>query len=292
VSSGGPCRTDRDERRFWVRCRAANVPNKAAFAPHLGTSARSPVPRIVGVMHPRRLLSRTTWPLLLAAALGCASAGADAPAGGNLRAVVEGFLRDQAAGLGGTASARLDDAAARSLPPCAAPQPFLPPGASAWGRVLVGVRCAGPRPWVRYLAAHVDVQARYLVAARSMSAGHVVTGEDLAQRTGDLSLLPRTVLAGDARAVGMIVANGIAAGAPLRSDALRGALVIQPGQAVRVELRGAGFAASIDARALTGAAAGAPVQVRTAEGRVLAGTAAAAGLVTLAAPAPSNAPAP
>lgn len=218
---------------------------------------------------------------MLAAALWCACAF---PAEGGTRVALERFLQEQAAGSGPQVTAQVDEAAARALPACAAPQAFLPAGASAWGAVLVGVRCPGPPPWTRYVQAHVQVSGPYLVAAHVLAPGHVLVADDVAPRTGDLTLLPRTVVTGAAVPLGMVVANAIPAGAPLRSDALRGAIVVRPGEPVQLQLVGAGFAASIEARALTAAAAGAPLRVRTAEGRMLAATAVSAGIATVAAP--------
>jgi flagellar basal body P-ring formation protein FlgA len=265
----------------------AKAPNKAAFAHLLGTCAAGAIPRIGRVNRASVRLVVRAAPLL-AAALWCACALAAAD--GGTRAVLEGFLREQAAGSGAQVAAQVDDSAARSLPACAAPQPFLPAGASAWGAVLVGVRCPGPHPWARYVQAHVQVRGAYLVAAHALAPGHVLAAGDVEQRTGDLTRLPRNIVAGAAQPLGMVVANAVAAGAPLRGDALRGEIVVRPGEPLQVQLVGEGFAASIEARALTAAAAGAPLQVRTAEGRVLAATAVRAGFATVGAAPPATMP--
>lgn len=220
---------------------------------------------------------RAALPALLAAA--CASA-AGAPLDAKVRAAIEDFLLAQAAGAPGQVTVRVS-APAGALPACTALQPFLPQGVAPWGRVSVGVRCADERPWTRFIGAQVAVQGKYLAAARAIGAGHALGGADVVERSGDLAKLPRTVLTDPALAAGMVAANPIAPGAPLRSDLLRAPVVIRQGQVVRVVTEGAGFTLATEGRAVTQAAAGAAVQVRTAAGRLLTGTARPDGSVGL-----------
>lgn len=222
-----------------------------------------------------------SWRATLVALLAAASAAAaGTPLDPVTRAAIENFLLAQAAGAPGTVSVRVGNPVS-ALPACTALQPFLPQGVPAWGRVSVGVRCADERPWTRFIGAQVVVEGRYLVAARAIGAGRTLGDGDVAERRGDLARLPRTVLTDPALAAGMVAANPIAPGAPLRSDLLRAPLVIRQGQAVRVVADGAGFSLGTDGRALTDAAAGAPVQVKTAGGRLLTGTARPDGSVGL-----------
>lgn len=215
------------------------------------------------------------------AALGASAAAAGAPLDAAARAAIEQFLATQAAGTPGKVSVRVQEPAS-ALPSCGgALQPFLPRGVAAWGRVSVGLRCAGERPWTRFLAAQVAVEGTYLAAARAVRAGESLAAADLVERHGDLTRLPRSVLTDASMAAGLVAVNPIAAGAPLRADQLRGAVVVRRGEVVRVVAQGPGFAVSAQGRALTDAAAGAPVQVQTGPGRVLRGTAQPDGSVDL-----------
>lgn len=215
---------------------------------------------------------------LLAAAV---PADAGSPLPPLLRAAVEHHLLAQAAGLPGQVTVQLADPAGGGLPPCADPQPFLPQGVLPWGRISVGVRCAGERPWTRFLFADVQVRGGYLVASRAIGAGELLQPGDVELRTADLTKLPRSVLADPAQVSGRLAINVIAAGAPLRAELLRGALVVHQGDTVRLTAQGLGFVASTEARAVTSAAAGATVQVKTAQGRLLSGTAGPDGTVEL-----------
>lgn len=198
------------------------------------------------------------------------------------RLAIETFLLHQAAGLDGKVTITVDSRMSAALPPCESIEPFLPQGVTAWGRLSVGVRCPGARPWTRFLAAQVAVEGRYLVAARAIAPGHSLTAEDFVLRSGDLTRLPKSVVTRPEQLVGMVAANGIAPGAPLRRDFLRGTMVIQQGQTVRLVAKGEGFVASTVGKAMTNAMAGGTLQVKTADGRLLSGAATQAGQVTLA----------
>jgi flagellar basal body P-ring formation protein FlgA len=204
---------------------------------------------------PFRLLLVAALPLFAAAP--AAAAVALAP---EARAAIESFLRGNASGEPGAVSVTVADPAS-PLPPCASLQAFLPPGSAASGRVSVGVRCAGERPWTRYLAAQVAVQGQYLVAAHPIAAGSPLGAQDVTVQSGDLARLPKTVVTNPAQLQGTVAVGAIAAGAPLRADLLRGSTVIHLGQTVRV--------VGTDAKAMTNAAAGATLQVKTAAGRLI-----------------------
>lgn len=220
--------------------------------------------------------------MLLPAAALAAAATAAPLAPGPARLAIEKFLQAQTAGEAGKVSVTIDAPASGPLPACAAPEPFLPRGTAAWGRVSVGVRCAGERPWTRFVAVRVAVEGRYYVAARTIEAGQALDARDLAERSGDLTALARPVAAGGSRWTGTVAINRIAAGTPLRQDMVRGKVVIEQGQNVRLLAQGDGFVASTQGKAMTKAAAGAQLQVRTGDGRVVNGVAGEDGQVRLA----------
>uniref|UniRef100_UPI000D3C0217 flagellar basal body P-ring formation chaperone FlgA n=1 Tax=unclassified Variovorax TaxID=663243 RepID=UPI000D3C0217 len=225
----------------------------------------------------RRLPLRTVLPTLLAAC--CAGAWA-APE--PVDAAIAAYMQVQTAGLPGKATVRVDGRSAE-LPACdAAPEVFLPPGAAPWGRVSVGLRCQSPRPWTRYVQAHVTVEGRYFVAARAIESGRALAAADFTERTGDLTRLPRSVITSAGELAGVVAANRIASGAPLRKELVRAVTVIQQGQAVKVVAQGQGFVVSTEAKALTGATVGAVVQAKTRDGRLVSGVADTEGQIQMA----------
>jgi len=223
--------------------------------------------------------------LLAAGALPAASPLLAAPAqatpvampAGNLfpedpvRAAVEQFLMRQTAGLPGKASIQVQPPSGGRARECVSPEPFLPPGSSPWGRISVGVRCGGERPWVRYMQAHVSVLSDYFVAARALGPGEPVTPADLELRQGDLSTLPRAVITDPAQVVGAVTANRVAAGSPMRSDLLKKTIAVRSGQTVTVSVEGESFQITSEGKVLADAATGSAVQIRLRNGQVVSG---------------------
>lgn len=187
------------------------------------------------------------------------------------RVAVEQFLLRQSAGLPGKVSVQVVPPSGGRAPECVDPEPFLPAGAAPYGRVNVGLRCGGERPWTRYMQARVSVLTDYYVAARAMGPGETVTVADLELRQGDLGALPRAVVTDASQLEGSVVANRIAAGSPMRTDLIRKPIAVKSGQTVNVTVMGDSFQLSSEGKVLTDAATGNPVQVRLRNGQVVSG---------------------
>lgn len=219
---------------------------------------------------------------LLAALAAAACAAPVFAAADTAGTVIEKYLQVQTAGLPGKVTISLEGRGTAALPDCDAPEAFLPPGATPWGRVSVGVRCQAQRPWTRFVQAHISVEGSYFVAARAIDAGRALGAGDVTERTGDLTRLPRSVITSAAELAGVVTVNRVAPGAPLRKELVRGVTVIQQGQAVKVVAQGQGFVVSTEGKAMTGAAVGAVVQARTRDGRLVSGVADEEGQIQLA----------
>ncbi len=195
---------------------------------------------------------------------------------------VEDYLRTQTQGLPGKVSYRITPLDKRTqLSPCDAFEPFLPSGGAPWGRTTIGVRCLGPSAWTVYMQVQVSVKAKYLVAARPLSAGQVIGANDFVSRSGDLGMLPTTILMDAEQAIGKTVKVGLAAGQPLRGDQLMAPWAVQQGQNVKTISRGTGFSVSSEGKALNNAVEGQIVQVRTPSGQTVSGIARTGGIVEI-----------
>jgi flagella basal body P-ring formation protein FlgA len=227
--------------------------------------------------------------LCMTSALSLAQTQTGAPASGArqnvaaLRAVVEQFLQTQTAGLPGTATVKVGAIDSRTaLAACPAPEAFLQPGARAWGKTTVGVRCTAPSNWTIFVQAQVNVMADYVAAALPLAQGQPIEQGQLVMVKGDIAAMPNGVVTDMAQAVGRTPTVSLAAGVPLRLDNLRSKPVVQQGQAVRLTSSGNGFSVSGEGRAIGNAGEGQVVQVRTAGGAVISGTARAGGMVDVA----------
>jgi flagella basal body P-ring formation protein FlgA len=197
-----------------------------------------------------------------------------------LRATVEQFLLTMTAGLPGDVAVKVGQIDTRTaLARCPAPEAFLQPGARAWGKTTVGVRCTAPSNWTVYIQAQVSVTAEYVTAALPLAQGQAIEAGQLALAKGDIAAMPPGIVTDMTQAVGRLPSVSLAAGTPLRLDLLKSRPVVQQGQAVRLVSNGSGFSVSGEGRAIGNAAEGQVVQVRTASGSTVSGTARAGGTV-------------
>jgi len=200
-----------------------------------------------------------------------------------LRAVAEQFLLTQAAGLPGEVSVKIGAVDPRTaLGHCPAPEAFLQPGARAWGKTTVGVRCTAPSVWTIFIQAQVNVKAEYVAAAVPLAQGQPIEQGQLMLVKGDIAAMPNGIITDMGQAIGRTPTVSLAAGTPLRLDTLKSKPVVQQNQAVRLVLNGNGFSVSSEGRAIGTAGEGQVVQVRTASGTVVSGTAKAGGMVEVA----------
>lgn len=199
---------------------------------------------------------------------------------GELVRVVEQYVRRESAGLPGTVAFSVTPFDTRlSLPHCPHPEAFMGPGGRLWGKSAVGVRCNAPVAWSVYASVQVEVSAEYVVAARPLAQGETVDARDLSVMRGDLARLPAGTLIDPAHAIGKQLALSLGAGQPLRKEMLRAPMVVTQGQGVKLFTQGPGFRVSSEGRALGNAAEGQTVQVRSASGQTVSGTARPGGVV-------------
>jgi flagella basal body P-ring formation protein FlgA len=233
------------------------------------------------------IFSQLCCALLLAAGAGSFGSSLAAPlAAGNprqdvevVRQRVQEFVEQQSASLKGQISSQIGRIDSRlNLPECAAPEVFIPKGSRLWGKSSVGVRCTSP-VWSLFVQVEVRVLGEYIVTSHPLSAGQLPSPEHLTTIKGDLTSLPPGIVTDMAQIAGQTLNTSLPAGVPVRLDALKKQVIIQPGQAVRLAAGGAGFRVSSEARAIVGGSEGQVVQVRTMNGQQVSGIARAGGVV-------------
>lgn len=149
------------------------------------------------------------------------------------------------------------------LPDCINPEPFLPNANQApLGRVSVGVRCGDGNRQVRYLQAQVDVIGNYVVAARDIERGTLITSEMLNERGGNLGELSAQALTSEEDVIGKIAQRPIRSGNAFLSHYLQAPHLVERGQRVTVIAQGPAFRVSREGEALENGALGERVRVR------------------------------
>jgi len=227
--------------------------------------------------------------LIIASLLAAGLANAAAPAlparmePAALRQVAEQFLQVQTAGLPGKVTVSVGALDPRlNLAPCPAPEAFLMPGARAWGKTTVGVRCAAPSAWTVYIQSQVSVLGSYVAAAVPLAQGQAIEEAQLAVMQGELTALPAGIATDKAQLIGKTSSLSISAGTPLRVDMVKAKPVILNGQLVKLVSKGNGFSVSAEGKAAGSAAEGQVVAVRTGNGQQISGIARMGGLVEVA----------
>lgn len=199
-----------------------------------------------------------------------------------VKQAVEDYLRIQTRGMSGKTSYSVGSIdPTNQLPPCAAFQVRQENGARLWGRTTVTVQCQAGATWSLFVPVQIKVQGYYLVARKNLGSGQTLVEGDVDVRQGDLTEFPANLLEAPEQAYGKTLGVSLAAGQPIRSDALRQPLVIQQGQRVAVVGKGSGFEVSSEGQALNAAAEGQVVRVRLANGQVINGLAKSGGFVEI-----------
>lgn len=149
------------------------------------------------------------------------------------------------------------------LPTCVQPEPFLANANQApMGRVSVGVRCGADSRQVRYLQAQIDIIGSYVVAARDIERGTLITAEMLSKRGGNLGELAAQALTDEKDIVGKIAQRPIRSGSTFLTQFLQDPHLVERGQRVTVIAQGSSFRVSREGEALENGALGDRIRVR------------------------------
>ncbi len=157
------------------------------------------------------------------------------------------------------------------LSACARVEPFLPTGARLWGRSSIGVRCVEGSSWSVLLPVTVQVWGKALIANASLQIGATPSPSDFRIEEIDLTRVSGSVVTDVEQIRGRILSRPVPGGQPLRADALRVPPSVSAGDPVRIQLEGQGFTITAEGVAVSTAAEGERVRVRTESGKILVG---------------------
>lgn len=156
------------------------------------------------------------------------------------------------------------------LAPCARIEPYLPPGAPAWGATRMGLRCTqGSKLWNVSLPVTISVYAQALVVNTNLPAGSVLEQGELSIAEVDLSAATGPTVRQAAQAVGRTLSRNLSAGAALRQADLKPRQFFAAGETVRVIAGGTGWQVESEGEALNAGIEGQPARVRTGNGRIV-----------------------
>lgn len=153
---------------------------------------------------------------------------------------------------------------------CDDPKPFLQhPDQRGFGRVMVGVRCAGTGQSVHYVQASVAVMGTYVVNRVKIAPGQVIEADMLAMRNGPLERLPAKAVLNPKDVIGLRANHAFSPSSPLTLSAFRKAWVVEQNHQVALQVQGDGFMLSREGKALDNGYLGDEVRVMSGRNKVL-----------------------
>jgi flagella basal body P-ring formation protein FlgA len=147
------------------------------------------------------------------------------------------------------------------------------------GQGMVAVACTGAEPWRLFVPVRVVEQVSVVVARHALSAGAVLSADDLEARTQASTALPLDYLSDPAQAIGLTVRRTIPAGTLLVGAALEAPELVERGALVTLVSGGGSVHVKSEGVALEAARRNGRVRVKTASGRIVEGVVEASGEV-------------
>jgi|GEM_PF-2627198 len=194
---------------------------------------------------------------------------------------IEQFIIERTLNMNGDVSVHVVPPT-RDVPFCDSFNIVLPPGRGITSRTTLEVSCPGnPDMPITFVRADVKVEGEYYVPSQTIEINQEITADLLKPQKGDLLRLPEGTQTDLNSLVGRTAAHRLTAGRPIKASATRGADAIARGQVVQVQVVAPGLIVTNQGEALTNAEVGAPVQVKTVQGKVVRGIARPGGIVEL-----------
>ncbi len=205
-----------------------------------------------------------------------------------IQTAVDNFMYEQTRTLPGQPEIRVGAVDKRVvLGECAKLEIFLPQGSQLMGNSMVGVRCPKQalakaksgitQGWTLFIPVQVKLNVDLLILNKPMQQGQTLHIEDLSRQSGEW--LQSGMLTDSKQAIGKILKYNVSAGQVLRQDMLHEPYTVTQGSPVQLQVETAGLSIRSEGHAMNNGTAGQLVQIRTASGRVVRGTARENGIV-------------
>ena len=150
--------------------------------------------------------------------------------------------------------------------------PYLRPGTIVSGRTIVGVRCAGSRPWKVYVPVYVAVMESVLITGKSMPRGHLIQPDDIEISTRDVSGLVGGYLSQANDILGQRMKRAVARGVVITPSLLQAEVLIRRGQSVTLIVHNEALDIKMSGKALMDGTANQRIKVENiGSGRVVEG---------------------
>ena len=154
-------------------------------------------------------------------------------------------------------------------------QAFSNSASSNIGRLTIGVRCTGIKPWSLYVPVTINAMANAVTTSRPLVRGEVLSPSDLQVVSRSVKQLPANYLRNLEELAGMEVTRPIQSGLILTLNMIKATPLIQKGQEVIISASSGSIKVRMNGIALKNGAPGEFIPIRntnsgrTVEGQVL-----------------------
>ncbi len=162
------------------------------------------------------------------------------------------------------------------------PAAFLAAGAKLQGKLTVGLRCAGPKPWTVYVPAQIKIFAEVVAATQPLLRGRKISTADIMFVRQELSQLRNGYFIKKDAVIGKVLTQNLAAGNAITPKQVKAPVLVRRGEKVTIvaaigtlKVRGKG-------KALEDAALGELISVRNSQSkRIIQGVVTRPGVVNV-----------
>lgn len=160
------------------------------------------------------------------------------------------------------------------------PSAFLAPGAKLQGKLTVGLRCKGPKPWTVYLPAHIKVFANVITTTQPLPRGSVISEADIISIRQELGQLSSGYFTKKEAVIGKVVRQNMPAGKAITPNRVKAPIIVRRGEKVSIIATVGALKVIGKGEALRNAAEGELVSVRNSRSkRIVQGIAVKSGTV-------------
>lgn len=159
-------------------------------------------------------------------------------------------------------------------------QTYDSPNGLNGGRGVVGVRCAGGKPWKLYVPVRVALYERVVVSRRPLVSGQTVAAGDVALAEIDVSGVHKAYFTQIDDVVGLRSKRAVAGGKTLHAGLLRREKLVKRGARVEIIANMGGLHVTMRGKALADGGRGDRIRVKNLNsGRVVSGTVSGRGVI-------------
>lgn len=147
-----------------------------------------------------------------------------------------------------------------------------------WGNLTITAKCENI---TKYIQVYVAVTGSYVMANQPISAGTLMTEQQVKMQSGRLDKLPPTVILNKSEVINHIALRNINNGEPIKNSMLQKNWHVKAGQTVKVIVNGEGYSIAANGKTLSNGALGELINIKLNTGNIVQGVVTEKGIIIL-----------